>query len=226
MPAGAAIGPSQLLPSANTTGSRLETLPDEGYYLAYGNGVGGDGSRYVTRFSEAAYRWATIPQGMLTYYGYIKANPIPHNGLLRIQQAQSVRYTHHMVDVLAVPNLAILNGEGFLNDRPFDGWPRGTLFLEAVHKRYYRSAVGNRVVDLTFEMTAMPNIDRFGYPQGHNAVLSFFGGGGDIPRSARPAATRRLWISCPLNSDAKTLGRSFSVQLSGTYTDLFRPDAA
>ena len=140
----------------------------------------------------------------MSYAGYTKVNPIPHNGLLRIQQAQSVRYTHHMVDVLAVPNLAILNGEGFLNDRPFDGWPRGTLFLEAVHKRYYRSAVGNRVVDLTFEMTAMPNIDRFGYPQGHNAVLSFFGGGGDIPVKERPVGGYPPLIDfCPLNSDAK-----------------------
>ncbi len=214
------IGGLQGLPLIDTTGSPLIGLPDEGWFLTYGTGA--KGSRYVTRWSEASNRAQIIPTGIMNYDSYAAYRPVPE-GLTRIQQAVSLRYTHHMVDVNCVPHLALLNTQGFLNDRPFDGWPRGTLLLEGVEPRYYRSGVGNRVVDLTYSMTALPNVDRYGYPQGHNAVFGYLGGPGDTPFLAS-STYPRLADYVVLNSDGSGLWAGTGLFGFANYTKLFRPD--
>ena len=169
-PFGLAITP----PASNTTAGPLWDvagnvgLPDEGYWLAQGNGrVGG---RYITRLDEPGGYAQTIPRGFMRYASGGQTT----EGLMKVVPEIVRKFTWHQVPRNGVPVQAIISSLGTVNNAPFDGWPVGTLLLDGVDPRRYRDPLLNRCLDLTYSMVGKPNFNRFGQAMGHNSALKYF----------------------------------------------------
>ncbi|HVS37422.1 MAG TPA: hypothetical protein VMS17_17805 [Gemmataceae bacterium] len=180
--------------------------PDEGYWLAAGNGrIGG---RYVTRLDEPGGYGQTIPRGFLQY----QSGGIITEGLMKVVPVTTRKLTWHMVPRNAVPIEAIIAQQGTVNNAPFDGWPTGTLLFDSVEPRRYRDPLLNRCIDLTYTMIGKPNINRFGQALGHNSALKF------IPaQPPNPAFVDYDYVWSDKNGQGNPPYRS------SNFANLFRP---
>ncbi len=200
-------------PLVNTTAGPLWDAglnvgrPDEGYWLAQGNGqVGG---RYVTREDEPGGYPQTIPRGFLHYQDTDVVIP---EGIMKVVPTIQRSLTWHMIPRSAVPVGAIISQQGTVNNAAFDGYPAGTLLFDGVKPRRYRDPRLNRVIDLQYRFSCKPNVNRFGGLLGWNSALEF------IPQNgANPAFVDyvNLW--------SDTGGRGSPPYRSSNFATLFRP---
>lgn len=185
--------------------------PDEGNALQRGWRF----SRFVTKQFDPASRTITLPQGQARYVAQEgKADQAVGQGLAMVESRALLTYTHHCLPERAVPATTLLNSYGCVSRFDFDGYPAGTLLFEDPKLRYYTTATGQRVCDLTIRLIYKPNFDRSTTPgrwMGHNSAHRVMDG--------RP----RYW---PVSTDGLALAPDESNWIHPT-TDLanfFRPD--
>ncbi len=128
--------------------------------------------RYITRQWKPAGKVLVLGTGFYRVLAVVPDArlPIKHGIGLNVPAAELL-YTWHQVPESAIPFGTIEVTMGAINSVAFDGFTAQTLLLLSVDLRRYWHPVGIRVVDITYRMKWLPNINPAdGLPTGHNFV--------------------------------------------------------
>jgi len=143
-------------PLGGSADGTIQARPDDGDCLAQG----WSHCRWIIKRVKRAAVTRSYPLGYCTFVAKDGRPAEPMKEALVVTVARgNVDYHWMNVPRDAVPDAAIQKALGRVNLFGFDGWPEGTLLLEGVDYRYYRSATGNRVADVSYHMLFRPNYD-------------------------------------------------------------------
>lgn len=195
--------------------------PDEGDRTR----IAWSATRYVTRTIDPAARTISLRQGLVHYvvlegFGDPAKPDAVNEGLGTSQARLVIRYTWHAVPVEGLPFPAIQNALQCVNNDDFDGWQKGTLYLADAKIRPYRSAFGQRLLDVQYHCVFLPNKDeKTNVYMGHNSILRV------VKTATDPKPILRFWpISAngdlALSTDAPQTNAIFKYR---SFPDLFRP---
>lgn len=129
--------------------------------------------RYITR------QWKPAGKVLSLGYGFMRvrddavaANRLPIKGGIPLNvPAAELAYTWHQVPEDGIPSGTIQSTLGAINSVAFDDYTAETLLLLSADLRRYRHPVGVRLVDITYRMKWLPNINPAdGLAKGHNFV--------------------------------------------------------
>lgn len=186
-------------------------------------------TRYVSKVVEPGGQYLTLPGDCFKFVAYDGGDVPPvglggrpvMQGTGRMLIHFNMQLTWHMVPESMVPCAlvrpfplvadgpqAIDNALGKVNDATFAGYPAGTLLLTGVRFRPYRSALGKRIYDITYQI-------KFFKPEtgkGHNHIFKQFGGEGRWYETTTDGTTNLI---------VQTAGRSIYDWYN--FKTLFRP---
>ncbi len=145
--------------------------PDEGDMLR----IGWRRTRWVIKTVKPAARTVSLPQGLVQWQlveGRGPAKEPVNQGMPYTQARLAIDYHWLCVPELAVPEDKIQLALNRVNQLQFDGRAAGTLLLADAGTKYYRTATGQRVADVSYHCLFLPNRDSVsGEYRGWNSSL-------------------------------------------------------
>lgn len=128
-----------------------DDLPNEGYAMAAGS------SRYIIRTAKPGARLYVLGRGAVKTVD--NGLSVPEGVAVTIPHID-LQYQWMHVPLAAVPQAAIREGIGKINDAVFDGFEAGTLLCETPDPVPITDQTGNRRFNITYRFRYLPNRKR------------------------------------------------------------------